>query len=401
MRSLLLSSLLVLARTLQALAQSQVAPTLQPVLPGVIGIAGAQTPVSPLLSPAQSLAPTLSVGGLLPALQPAPSLISDKAAVPRSAAAAPLQLALPQAVPKTASPASPVQKAEDGAVSTSDHLKELAEALPSGESPALGVAFDNSRRLPSEDDLFTGSFGRSAGKTTRSILSPADSRSWGLENVPDSRYADELKKAAQALKETHRRRRTPSLLALYGRIWRFDRSLYYHMVRVGLMAARLALAMGSSESYAQDLSRAARLHDVGKMDPEVHAVISKPGRLTPEERTLMESHPEKGEQTLSRGSARPGRRWRRMAARIARSHHEAFDGSGYPDKLRGTKIPFEARITAVVDVFDALMENRPYRPGMKMEEALAIMEKERSRFDPAVYRAFLDELSAQDGQPED
>jgi len=234
-------------------------------------------------------------------------------------------------------------------------------------------------------------------------LTPSDSRAWGLENVPDSRYSEDLKRAAEALAarsplELRRAQKTPGLDGLFSRIWGFDPKLYYHMVRVGLMAADLALAMGMPKAYAQDLAWAARLHDVGKMDTAVHEVISKPGRLTPEERALMESHPEIGAGALAEQSRKPGRVWR-MAGVVARSHHEAFDGSGYPDKLRGKDIPLEARITTVADVFDALMENRPYRPGLRIEDALAVMEKERGRYDPKVYAALLKVLGRRPAPP--
>jgi HD-GYP domain-containing protein (c-di-GMP phosphodiesterase class II) len=282
---------------------------------------------------------------------------------------------------------------EEGAESASkDGRRTLSPAslsVPEKASPDKAPVQDG------YEELFLSFFGLNEEnpKTALPVLKPSDSRAWGLENIPDGRYAEILKKAEEAFverdpKDAGRLQGPRSLDGLYGRIWGFDQPLYYHMVRVGLMAANLALAMGLPRAYAEDLSQAARLHDVGKLDPAVHAVISKPGKLTPEERALMEAHPEKGAESLALERGRPERMWR-MAAKIVLHHHEAFDGSGYPDKLRGNAIPLEARITAVADVFDALMENRPYRPGMRQDEALAVMERERERFDPEVYRAFL------------
>jgi len=158
-----------------------------------------------------------------------------------------------------------------------------------------------------------------------------------------------------------------------------------HTQRVGLLSGRLARAVGLSEEEVVLIRRAAPLHDVGKIAvPDV--VLLKPGKLTPEEFAVMQTHTVTGSRILKDGH------WPLMhvAERIARSHHERWDGSGYPDHLAGDAIPIEARIVAVVDVFDALSHERPYRAAWPMEKVMDHLKAGRgSHFDPVVLDAFL------------
>lgn len=158
-----------------------------------------------------------------------------------------------------------------------------------------------------------------------------------------------------------------------------------HTRRVGLLSARIAAALGMPEEWVELLRVAAPLHDLGKIGiPD--AVLLKPGRLSGEERALMETHTVRGAALLSRGGSSP----LRLAERIARSHHERWDGGGYPDRLAGEHIPLEARIVAVADVYDALSNDRPYRPALPRDEVLARMQAGvGTHFDPRVANVFL------------
>ena len=135
---------------------------------------------------------------------------------------------------------------------------------------------------------------------------------------------------------------------------------------------------------------ASRLHDVGNLGvPD--AIVLKPGAFTAEEREIVQQHAARGHELLA-GS---GIELLEVAATIAWTHHERVDGSGYPRGLRGEMIPLEGRIAAVADVFDALTTDRTYRPTMRFEEAVALLERERGRlFDPLVLDRFVTEPDA-------
>ncbi|MGB7160456.1 MAG: HD domain-containing phosphohydrolase [Tepidisphaeraceae bacterium] len=127
------------------------------------------------------------------------------------------------------------------------------------------------------------------------------------------------------------------------------------------------------------------LHDIGKVGvPD--AVLLKPGKLTPEETLVMRTHAALGAHTIDAVLQRtPGARFLVMARDIARSHHERWDGAGYPDGLSGDAIPLAARIMALADVYDALRSRRVYKPAMTHEEALTILRQgSGSHFDPAL-----------------
>jgi putative nucleotidyltransferase with HDIG domain len=169
-----------------------------------------------------------------------------------------------------------------------------------------------------------------------------------------------------------------------------DRYTVGHCLRVADYACRLAERVGIASHEMVWFRMGAFLHDLGKIEvPE--EVLNKPGRLTDEERALMERHPVTGEAML--GSVdfpwdiRP----------MVRSHHERWDGGGYPDKLVGEAIPFSARILRVADVFDALTTARSYRRPLTPQEAMAIMVEDQGSFDAEIFAAFQElfpELSA-------
>lgn len=165
-----------------------------------------------------------------------------------------------------------------------------------------------------------------------------------------------------------------------------DNETGMHVIRMSHFAKRLALALGYSESAADDLLHAAPMHDVGKIGiPD--AILRKPGALTAQEWEVMRQHTVIGARII--GDHPSG--LLRMAATIALNHHEKWDGSGYPNGLAGETIPHVARVVAVVDVFDALTSVRPYKPAWSVEDAVALLRRESGKhFDPEATTAFLD-----------
>jgi methanogenic corrinoid protein MtbC1 len=161
-----------------------------------------------------------------------------------------------------------------------------------------------------------------------------------------------------------------------------------HIERIGRFSTLLAEQIGMDPDFCARLSHAAPLHDVGKVAiPD--AILLKPGPLTPAERAIVETHAEEGYR-LVRGSSSS---ILDMAATIALSHQEKWDGSGYPRGLVGEEIPIEGRIVAVADVFDALTSDRVYRKAFSVEDAVRMMREERgNHFDPMVLDAFMEVL---------
>jgi CHASE2 domain-containing sensor protein len=164
-----------------------------------------------------------------------------------------------------------------------------------------------------------------------------------------------------------------------------DEETGLHLERIGRLCEQLGLALGLSADEALTLRYASLLHDVGKIAvPD--AILTKPGKLTEDEWVVMRRHTTAGADMLA-GSRAP---IMRMAEQIALTHHERWDGGGYPQGLVGEAIPLVGRICAVCDVFDALLSRRPYKEPWPLEDALAELRRERgSHFDPAVVDAFL------------
>lgn len=159
-----------------------------------------------------------------------------------------------------------------------------------------------------------------------------------------------------------------------------------HIARIGLLAAELARLLGEPQSFADMLRRAAPMHDIGKIGvPD--EVLKKPGSYTPEERLVMNRHPEIGAQILGRSRIPLFQ----LAAEVALTHHERWDGRGYPKGLAGEAIPMSGRIVAVVDFFDALTMDRCYRKAFADDVALGMLQEQSGRaFDPRMVRCFLD-----------
>ncbi len=158
-----------------------------------------------------------------------------------------------------------------------------------------------------------------------------------------------------------------------------------HTKRVAQVSAMLGEAIGLESATLELITRAAPLHDIGKVGiPD--SILLKAGPLTGEEFEIMKTHTVIGARMLSKGRSELVR----FSQRIARSHHEWWDGSGYPDRVSGQSIPLEARIVAAADFLDALTHDRPYRPAWGMEETLAeIKRRSGSHFDPTIANALL------------
>jgi CHASE2 domain-containing sensor protein len=165
-----------------------------------------------------------------------------------------------------------------------------------------------------------------------------------------------------------------------------------HIHRIGDLCERLALRVGFEPARAYMLRHASALHDIGKIGIPDN-VLLKPGGLDPDEWRIMQSHTAKGAEILS-GSTSP---LIQMAEAIARTHHERWDGSGYPNGLAGEDIPVEGRICAICDVYDALGSKRPYKEPWPVARVLEeIAQGSGSHFDPALVKAFLELASELD-----
>jgi putative two-component system response regulator len=161
-----------------------------------------------------------------------------------------------------------------------------------------------------------------------------------------------------------------------------------HTERVGEISGRIARALGFGSDYADMIRFAARLHDIGKIGiPD--SILLKPHKLTKDEFAVMASHTVIGARILSGGSSDVVM----LAERIALSHHERWDGTGYPHGLKGDAIPIEARIVAAADVLDALSHPRSYRPEWPRASVLGLIQRSSgSHFDPAVVKALFSVL---------
>lgn len=157
-----------------------------------------------------------------------------------------------------------------------------------------------------------------------------------------------------------------------------DNETGMHVLRMSHYSKVLALAYGLSEEQADTLLHAAPMHDIGKIGIPDHIML-KPGKLTEEEFAVMKTHPEIGAEILGEADSD----LLRIAKSVAMTHHEKWDGSGYPNGLKGEDIPVEGRIVAVADVFDALTSKRPYKEAWSIEKTLSVMKSESGKhFEP-------------------
>jgi putative two-component system response regulator len=161
-----------------------------------------------------------------------------------------------------------------------------------------------------------------------------------------------------------------------------------HVIRMSNFAAILAKRAGFGTDAAEDLLVASPMHDIGKIGiPD--DILTKPGKLTEDEWKVMQTHPTIGAEIIG---VHPDRMLA-MAHRVALTHHEKWDGTGYPSGLAGEAIPLEGRIVALADVFDALTSVRPYKPSWSNDDALAYIKSSSGKhFDPAVVKWFEESI---------
>lgn len=205
------------------------------------------------------------------------------------------------------------------------------------------------------------------------------------ERVLLLRYAQTTAVALQKLilRENVERNLVDTITAFVNAIESKDQYLRGHSARVGLYAADTALHLGLPAGMVEVVQRGAMLHDLGKLSI-MDTILRKSDPLTSDEFTIIKSHPVVGAKILE-----PLRFLARETCAV-RHHHERFDGTGYPDGLRGENIPLVARVVAVADVFDAITSNRPYRTALPLVAAREEIARGRSsQFDPAIVEAFL------------
>jgi len=199
------------------------------------------------------------------------------------------------------------------------------------------------------------------------------------------RYAADLRetfKRERARSQELRRSYMATVRALSNAVEARDAYTSKHAERVTAYALQIAGALGISLSDTAEMEFGFLLHDIGKVAvPD--AILYKPGALSDEERALMRRHPLVGAEIVH------GIEFLGSAAHVVRSHHERWDGNGYPDRLAGEQIPLAARVFAVADVLDALTTERPYRPASPLSVARETIGREAGRqFDPCVVEAF-------------
>ena len=164
-----------------------------------------------------------------------------------------------------------------------------------------------------------------------------------------------------------------------------DKDTGAHIIRMSNYSATVARKMGLNDRTVEAILYAAPMHDVGKIGTP-DQILLKPGKLDPDEWEIMKQHTSNGGRILEGSSAG----FIKLAEVIALTHHEKWDGSGYPDGLKGSKIPLIGRVVAIGDVFDALTSKRPYKEAFPLDIAYGIIRESRgSHFDPDVVDAFF------------
>jgi putative two-component system response regulator len=258
--------------------------------------------------------------------------------------------------------------------------RRILESGTSYEEEETLLVGDRERTFHTVKFPFVDAAGQIAGVTGISTDVTAKKQAEELQTelaAAQGRAIDELRRSRQ---ETVER--------LARAIEMHDAETGEHVNRMARVAAFLGKQLGLEPERVLLLRAAAPMHDVGKIaTPD--GILQKRGPLTLEERAEMERHATVGHQILDGSDSE----LLQMGAEIALTHHERWDGEGYPQRLSGEEIPLEGRIVAVADVFDALLSDRCYRPGMPLEKALAIIRAGRgSHFDPRVLDVLLDHL---------
>ncbi len=226
-------------------------------------------------------------------------------------------------------------------------------------------------------------------EVTLSVGRALERRRLELENRD---YQQHLEQKVAKRTEELRRAMKKIKLASLDSIYRLSRAAEYrdedtgaHIKRMSYYAAAIARRMGLDDETVEAILYAAPMHDIGKIGiPD--RILLKPGRLDPDEWEIMKQHTTIGARILEGSDAE----FIKLAKVIARTHHERWDGSGYPKGLKGSKIPLVGRLIGIVDVFDALISKRPYKDALSLEESFNIIKEGRgSHFDPAVVDVFF------------
>ena len=252
------------------------------------------------------------------------------------------------------------------------------------------------------DELTGLGRGELVGKTDEAIMSPAGAveNASGVDNGilrDGSSYEAEETLHIGGVERTYKTVKFPlvdelqEIAAVCGRAIELnDSSTGDHVNRIGAVAAFLAGRLRLDPARVELLHAAVPMHDVGKIGIR-DEILRKPGPLTAAERAEMQHHTLIGHELFSESKSE----LLRIAATIALTHHERFDGGGYPQGLAGEEIPLEGRITAVADVFDALLSDRCYRPAMSVDQTVALIREGRgSQFDPRIVDVLLGDLDA-------
>ena len=266
-------------------------------------------------------------------------------------------------------------------------LVALAIGLDQGRPTAAVLREDLSWLLPSFAAygvlaaLLASAWGTAAGWGVVAFLVPPAmlrlAQRQYLERTEQS--VRELREAADALLYSHRATAAALAQAIEAR----DSGTGGHVHRVTALACALLAVVDPELAADEQLSFGFLLHDVGKIGvPD--AILRKPGPLTDAERAIMDTHPDVGWRIVSQAGFSP------MVAEIVLTHHERWDGFGYPQGLRGEQIPLPTRLFAVADCLDAMTDDRPYRVGMRLEDAIEEVQRHSgSQFDPLAVRALL------------
>lgn len=268
-------------------------------------------------------------------------------------------------------------------------IRSFRELPGRSDTPVLMITGDRERQTR-YDALMIGA--------TDFLTKPIDSVEFGarVRNMLALRHGQKLleDRAAHLAEEVTAAtaeiaRREDEMIARLSRAAEYrDPETGAHIARMSHYSHLIAVQMGLRPGHCDLILKAAPMHDIGKVAIPDH-ILLKPGRLDADEMEIMKTHAEAGYRIL-RGSAS---QMLRIAAGIARSHHERYDGEGYPLGLSRGMIPLPARIVAVADVFDALTSARPYKPAWSLEKALDFLTAgSGSQFDPLCVSAFMARL---------
>ena len=198
-------------------------------------------------------------------------------------------------------------------------------------------------------------------------------------------YSEELETIVRQQTAAIRETQTEIISRLFNALESRDEETAFHVQRIGTMSAFMGRLVGYGVEKVDNLRAAAPLHDIGKIGvPD--AILRKPGSLTPEEFSIIKEHTTIGARILSNSNNAVIQ----LAEIIAHYHHENWDGSGYPEGLKGDDIPLEARIVSITDVYDALRSNRVYRAGLEEDVVIDFIKSQRGiKFDPELCDLFI------------